>query len=382
MIKKLGLCVFILCAILFTGCGTQQVDLNSMTKVVIEGYTGEGTASVSVDEDALAKIILSDRELASIDEFSIGALKGFAKYYAIIGAFDVKIDKVYDIANGDEIQITYHVDNEVAKEYGFEFLSEPMTYKVSNMKEYVMIDPFEFIEVKFNQISPNCRIEIVSKNNPYDINSYSFALVDKKEYFEKDEEVELKFIDSLEKGQKLIVDKKKYLVNGVKEFVPSLEEISDEAKEEIDKFGKDLILSYLSDKCDFFDYTDFTYEGNYYFFQKDTSKFTMQEKNYIIMVFSANLESCNDENEISGKYYFPVAVQGILEDENGEYSYAVIPTDIYDIGGVNEIKLDYERLRGYPNFEKMYKKCVLAAIGEYNCEIYGDSLEEEMENHQ
>lgn len=144
-----------ICA-LMTGCGTVKLDPSDYVKVEVNGADGYGKVSLSVDYEDL-----EDDVIDALGDDSSKSERNEAASFADGIRFEVSSDKTENLTNGDVIEISVDYDEDDAKEdYNFLFKSETFEYKVEDLEEAEVYDPFEGVEITYSGFSPNGKYQV------------------------------------------------------------------------------------------------------------------------------------------------------------------------------------------------------------------------------
>ncbi len=234
----------VLMAILISGCGKKitEVDLSNFYSVQIEGCNGAGIARVQFDEkaleDAIFSRLLENKKIEAIDAASVydAAFSDQAVFNLVDTAFSDSIwslDKDSGLSNGDEITLTFNYDNESYEDTGIRLAGDTVTFKVEGLPEVQKYDAFEGMNVNFSGVSPFGAAEIQNAKYTGELN-YELD----KMYGLKNGDVVTVTIETLpgaDVSREPAELKKEFTVQGLREYIVSIDQIPEEAWNKLKK---------------------------------------------------------------------------------------------------------------------------------------------------
>ena len=154
----------IVAAILIVVNITSTINLNDFVTVEVEGYSGYGTARVSIDWDAMKAKYGDKVKFSKEAKEGLGALGGFldgvSAFDTLQGAIYVSLDTDENLSNGDQIHYTWDINEEFFQYVSCKLKYTEGTYTVEGLKEAETFDPFADLTVSFEGISTNGRLRI------------------------------------------------------------------------------------------------------------------------------------------------------------------------------------------------------------------------------
>ena len=170
-----------------------SINLNDYITVEASGYNTFGKANIVFDSESFLndfEAISSAKEEpepeyedGSFEEFMYGMseLMNEAQTDSIIGGdINWEVNKTENLSNGDVVELKWNCNDEHIKEkYGCILKYKDISYKVDNLDEIKLIDPFEGIKVKLEQ-GTLANYFVVIKNNSNDIYSKLEYSIDNK----------------------------------------------------------------------------------------------------------------------------------------------------------------------------------------------------------
>lgn len=354
-------------AFMFTGCGSTKVDLNKYITIEAEGYNAIGTANYSFDyeqfyEDYNAKIKISDE--AGLKEQGYNIEDSSAKMMMDI-CVSMELDENAELSNGDTVTLTWNCEDELASEYfNCELSYSNMEYTVEGLKDAKTFDPFEYLEISFEDIAPFGRMVLTPDYSKNEIQYIRF-MPDKPSELSNGDVVtvtasltcdENEFVDKF--GSVLSVTTKEYTVDSLQEYATDVSQISSESMEKMDKQAQDVFRAYVARNWDKPEtLNSVTYLGNYFLTSKN--EIGSPYKNYLYLIYKVSA-TIPDRNE-SIDYYFYIYYTDL----------AVLPdgTCTIDLTSYNSImeafyKYGYRYL-GYEDLNALYNEQIVGKINEY-----------------
>ena len=101
--------------------------------------------------------------------------------------FLFELDKTSELTNGDEIHISFYMDNEIAKDYGVQIKLKNDTITVNSLQEPVFLDLFKDLELTFNGCSPYSEVTFVNNSTNEFIQNYVSYYIDNSYNLEEGE---------------------------------------------------------------------------------------------------------------------------------------------------------------------------------------------------
>lgn len=298
--------VMLMAMVLCTGCGTTKVDLNDYVTISAEGYDSMGRATYSFDtekflEDYGDKIKLND-EVKSAEITSENAANKLLDL-----CVQADLDRTGNLKNGDVVTLTWTCKDQLASEYfNCELEYSPIEYEVTELTEVKEFDPFEYLEVSFEGISPNGNIILTPNYNQPEIQYITFNANQKWDLKNGDVVTITASISGngnsfVEKfGSVLSVDTKKYSVEGLEEVVTDQSQITEEAIQKMEKQGQDAYRAYIASYWDKPEtLNDISYIG--YYFLKAKDGMSSYNKNYMYLIYKVS--ATNPDTGKALEYY-------------------------------------------------------------------------------
>ena len=144
------LVVGIIAAIIIAGLPT-PIYMDDFITIEYEGLSTQGTAYLRFDEEAFEKRLLQEM---SRQEMEIMARR------LQNTMIEPDLDKTSELTNGDELHISFFLDNEIAKDYGVEFKLRNETVKVVGLQEPIFLDLFADLKLTYTGCSPYSEVAV------------------------------------------------------------------------------------------------------------------------------------------------------------------------------------------------------------------------------
>lgn len=375
-----GLTAVCMCAGL-TGCGKETVDVSADADILVSGYDGHGTATISkgdwlMDTEKTYGQGMSLMELATLEE-------------ALGDAVEYSISPSENLSNGDEVILTIDVDNSALENYDFKLAGGEKKITVSGLDEVEAFDPFENVAVNFSGMSPNGSASVNTSDSNVDID-LSYTL-DKSSGLKNGDEVTVSISSysgtdveeyCMSKGKTPTVTEKTFTVEGLATYAQTIADIPDDMKNKMLAQAEDAIKA----KC-IWDKEGTTgvlksleYLGDYYLTGKEG--FEASPYNKIYCVYKGTVEFNALKRHGDGKtketgtasfytyYYYDNII--IMPDNTcsldlssgslASYSYET------DYGYDDFWGATFYTLHGKENLDSVFSDCVTPQIEKYNYE--------------
>lgn len=372
MKKKVLVVLCSLLMVLLVGCGEKEINLEKYVVVNLDGPNGYATASIEFDYLTFADDLYTNTEKKNISLESLLLLTDTVS----VSSEDILIG----LSNNDIITYKFNWDANLAKEYGFKFVGKDYDYIVSNLKEPIIVDPFEHIELLYSGVSPNGDVTIAF-NSPDAIPGVDYTISPNENLSNGDTITVLTSHDSAENALKhnyiLSDTEKEFIVEGLPYYVTAISDIPNECLESMKKQTEDVILATVMQWEDTIKYTGCEFLGNYLLVNKNESSYN--DKNICYCVYKIN----GTTNGEDFSYYYYVSFTDIMVMEDGagsvnlmDYSkpfgigtYGLQAGKAYVSGASGEAFVlgDYWYV-GYMDLGSMFNYCVTQNIEQYTYE--------------
>lgn len=371
----IGICgavVAIIAIIVIASNAGKTINLNDYVTVEATGYDGYGSASISIDWDAIEKKYGKKIAYTNASKKTLG---GFSSLMTPLDTLEasvsVKLDQDRNLSNGDTINYSWSVVDDISKVIKCKLKYKDGTYTVSELEKLDTFDAFADVEVTFSGISPNGQAAITY--NGSDLSSYDFRC-DKTSGLKNDDKITVSLSNTDMEDYATILGKipaatsKIYTVSGLQEYVTSYADITDTFIENTKKEAEDTIYSYAASH---FSKTsalnNLEYAGYIYNCLKDDRGLNSVH-NALYLIYKGDVS--NSEGAFSTtKVYFPVQFANILK-AGDDCSF----TNNNGIKGHSPLDSGWDSTDGYTNPLTCYTEIVDSNRDDYTSEC-GDGFE-------
>ena len=336
--------VVALCAAIGIGYGVANykptIKLANYTTVEVTGYDGIGTASISIDWDAIEAKYGNSVKYSSDAKSELGALGLSESALSTLGgdtisvlemSVDASADKTTELSNNDTITVKYKKNSSIGRYITCNVDTSDLKYTVSGLEEVETFDAFENLKIEYSGVSGDGSLSYNYEGDE-DLDFSS----DNSSYLSNGDEVTISInindVGTFAKKYGHIPEKmsKTYTVEGLSEYCNSIAEIPQAAKDEMRAQADDELSSMIASARKYnyanYDISDATYVGDYLCAIKTSAKdFFTSDYNLYGMVYKMTY---------NGKdRYIGVVFNNISANDAGEY----------------EVDLEYPRVNGSIN---------------------------------
>lgn len=364
-----------LSAIVLTGCGRAQINVNDYLKIEYSGYDTLGCASYSI---AIEEIIQDHKEVFKIKENDESESNFEATLKAIDmldGAINGDLDKREKLSNSDQIKFTWDNDlEEIEKAYKVKFIYEDVTQEIKDLEIVNKIDPFEEIVVTYEGVAPNGKVVIENNcsnsairfecNQSTNVNNgdvITISIVGGEDVYEI----------AARNGSVPSTLSKDYTVEGLPSYVSELKQIPEDMKEKMNVQAIDAFNAYVAKNWSEAESIEgIECIGNYLL----TPKFDVSygnRNNYLYYIYKVKVN--NKENQFAYYYYTYYTDIMILQDGtcSVDLSQYIVPKGAHlvkdVVTGEAFTKGSYWYL-GYDQLDSLFNQCITSRIDKYNYE--------------
>ena len=352
------------------------IKLDNYITIETNGYDGYGTATIVIDWDGIEEKYGKKLKLTKQAKDELGWFAVAIDYIDPVDVLQlyihVSLDETGGLSNGDIIEYTWTVDEDLYKYVKCKTKYSDDTYTVEGLEEVGTFDAFAGLEVTFNGISPDGWLE-------YEYNGSQFGYYD----FNYDKYGGLKNGDIVtfsipNWGVEYYINQfgmiptsfeKEFEVSGLDEYVASYESLSDDFIASLKSEAEDTIYAYTAGSYNTsMSMTNLAYAGYIFNSVKDTEGYYYSSYNELYIIYSGTVSS-SEGRFTTTKVYYPVRFSNVLSSENG-LSY-----ESKDSNVVGSSSLDgWSSTRGYINPLVCYMELVEAKRDSYTAEC-GDGFE-------
>ncbi|MCR4727913.1 MAG: hypothetical protein K5796_04600 [Lachnospiraceae bacterium] len=296
--------------------GSSTINLNQFVEVKASGYDGYGTATVSINWDAMEKKY--GEKLRTTDQNG----------WKINQYISVQLDKDKQLSNKDVVTYKLKVrEDEFIKNFPFKFKYSDGTYKVSGLETIKKFDAFADVKVTFTGIAPeSSRVEIEYTGTEFEQRDFSYSSSGGSRLSNGDVvTVTLKINDitkyAQENGRVPETVTKEYTVSGLKEYPASFSGFSKEYVTSIQTEAEAYVKDYFAVKYEAeVSVSDLKYEGYI--------ASVWKEDKYIegfYLIFSGTVSISGVDMFSPTKLYFPVGYKKTIVFPDN------IPDELYEL---------------------------------------------------
>lgn len=214
----------------------QKIDVSYYYDIELEGVDGFAKANLVFDKDKF----LADNKGKIESRASSSKDEPYDEYLAEIieNMAPAELDKYENIANGDDLTVTYTIPEDqkldVEEKYKVEFVDpQSETVSIEGLDEVGDFDPFEYVDVSVDGIYPKNYISIKLKDNAPEEMNYVNIAADKDSKIQKGDTIKLRADannDTLSQnyGKKVSTTEKDITIDDVPSFLADVSDLSEE----------------------------------------------------------------------------------------------------------------------------------------------------------
>ena len=178
------LCVFIIMKVSLS-LPYETVDIMDLAKVEYSGFNGDGRASVSVDDEAVDRLLASVKQEHDESHFGGGDIED-VDYANFRQSLSFSIPMNTGLSNGQTVNIISTCDTALADKLKIEVKNGNRETTVSGLPEVTRIpldEVFSGLNVAFDGISPAITVSLQNSSTQPLVSKMIFEIVDAKEYY-------------------------------------------------------------------------------------------------------------------------------------------------------------------------------------------------------
>ena len=368
--------VLVVAAALFVVILTSRtsIDMNKYLTVETRGYDGYGEARAVIDWDAVENDYGKKLSFTSKAKNESGGLINLVSPVDYLkSAVKASVDKTSGLSNGDEIKVTWKVEEGIGEYVKCTVKTHEETKKISDLKEVGKFDPFEKLTVTFSGTSPDGYAVLEYSG---DDSRYVGFQCDNLNNLKNGDRIKVSldrtdasyYAENL--GRVPEVFEKEFEVSGLPEYISETGKITDDFLSELKSDAEDSVLSYTAgDYSEKTTVSDLEYAGYIFCSAKEGTYY--YDKNVIYVIYRGNVKN-SDGKFRSTDVYYPVRFENILlQGQKGGLSY----DSCEGVVGSTYLEDSYSYYtRGYANPYVLYKELAENAAENYDVEA-GDGFE-------
>lgn len=353
------------------GKKTETINLIDYCEVKFSGYDTEGVAKFNFDYDKFELDVLKDEGLNPDEIDSLDALFEQVEEYKVVydlkDTFEFNLDKKSGLKNGDIVHIEFKIDEEAAKELGYNLVGESKEFKVKGLTSVKEIDPFENLTVEFKGISPKVTVEVKSESKDKFIKNLYFEC-DKRSGIKKGDKITVTVDCSenyaLSAGYRLTQKSKTFECTDVDYYASQIADLPDEKLNKLTEQSLNILNAYFAQNSSHIKASEFTFEG-FYLLNAKEGTFAWNGTNRVFTLYSAEVSSLDQSFEPT-KVYFPLEFSNIVVKKDGTIEVGRLATNEYDIVGRTDLIFSYYAVAGFTDVKKLFESVVTANIDQYD----------------
>ena len=298
-----------------------------------------------------------------------GSVRIDQKEDAYYNAIYFQCDKYDKLSNGDTITVTCNYDERyMTQEFGKVPEATTKEYTVTGLGEIRTIDPFDYIEINYEGISPELTAHVQFKSDApeeltsavyinntyfYDLKSGDEFTVEIQSWYDSDEQLAEYYGIAISEWSKT------YTAAADQEYITQLSQISDDALYRIKSVAEEQIKSIAdAEYGEDITMTDHAYIGLYLMTPKNEDQYYTQ-KNYLYVLYRIDVSS---KNGGKASYYYYLGFENlIINTSDGSISF----DENYYNTPSSTIRAGDIYLSGYDSLDTFRKSAI-----EYNSDSY------------
>lgn len=273
---------FLLLAIIITIIvWPKKVNLNDYVTVEFSGYDTVGYGKVVFDREAfLEKYEGKIKFSKKAQEYGISStgLYGYSPAEMFADFISVKLSQSTNLSNGQEVTLVWNCDDlDFGEVFNYDIKYKEKEYKVEGLEPVEMFDPFENLNVTFMGTSPQGMVNLEMKDY-FDVYQYAYFNSSENSGLANGDVITVSFCtvgDPIEYctsnyGICPSITEKEYTVEGLEEYIRSLNQITTDGENAMVSQSVDLFNAYVANNWnDGCTVDSFLYQGSYLLTPKD-----------------------------------------------------------------------------------------------------------------
>ncbi len=363
------------------------INLNKYITIESSGYNGYGNVYATIDWDAIEKKYGSKVSFTSDAKKEYGGFLSMTTPIEVLqGDVDIEFDQnTWHLSNGDKLEYTIDVDDEVAKYLKCKLKYKAGSYTVSDLEEVATFDAFADLDVEFSGISPDGKANLNYTGSL--MHSYDFSC-DKTSGLSNGDVVTVTIDDATVEscvqsiGQIPAELEKTYTVEGLESYLMHTSEIDDAALQSMQAQASDVYNAHAANNFDESESLEsLDYIGTYLLTPKDTKAYSYNIMNKLYLVYKVRVRDTfsndHDSYDQVNTVYWYISFHDLMVGQDGSVTVDLndygTPSDRFTIDsgvvgnnwfGSNQTWYYY----GYATLDELYKVAVTKNIDAFNHE--------------
>jgi len=256
--RKVGVTIFVLWLVIvaaiiywkaFFAFGV--INLNDNVVVNYAGYNTKGSLTAELNKAQIDEAIQKAYEKSDESIIHLNKKYTLSDYEALCDSIILQKDKSENLQNGDQINITFAYNEELAKTLKVKIKAEDSILTVADLPEAKLIDKeelFKQVEVRFSGVSPEVKLEIVNNSTDPFIKNVLFSATPAQMYYSAGDEITITASWNEENAiaQSYCVATgmsdcyKTYTVGGMEQYIMQTDQLSLEFVKKVNDYAKTL----------------------------------------------------------------------------------------------------------------------------------------------
>lgn len=382
----------VIAIIVFRGSRPVKIRLDDYVSVDFSGYDTKGYASAVFDREAFyddysGKIKYETAETYKgqiEDDMACDMLLNMCVYGGL--------SQTSDLANGDTIEYVWSCDDTLAKEmFNADINYDTISFTVEGLDDTSAVNPFDSIEVVYSGTAPYGAASVNVLSNEDYLGSLQFTVSPQGGLSNGDtvtvsiSNLDGSLEDSLVQNYGITLDETQtsYTVEGLSEYVTSLDQISEDTLAKMQSQSEDVMRAEAARRsADNASLDQMTYAGSYLLSAKNPDS-GYGEYNMLYLVYQLESSIRYEEEDItdSFSYYYTVRFDDLIANTDGtvtvDLSNYSTTSDSFRHTvqyGEESYEQDTYYVYGYETIDSAFNECVAVNMDTYN---YQSSMDEE-----
>lgn len=382
--KILAICGAVLFLLIVIICilvrSTSTIDLNKYLIIEAKGYDGYGSVTANIDWKAIEEKYGSKISFKKAVKDKYGVYSLMVRPVGVMQeSIGVQFEENGDLSNGDEIDYSWDVNENISKYINCKIKYKNGKYKVNDLDPLSTFDAFLGLEAEFSGTAPYGEARFRYNGDGFRTQDY---IVGETRGLSNGDKIKVSINqDSLEYYARNFGEipnelEKEYEVRGLASYVTKLSEIDRELYEKMQSDATQLFNTYNLSLSERDDLKSLECIGEYLLTARSPDE---NPQNYLFLVYKADLHNHYKKDEkyydkVNSVYWY-VRYNGLVLENDGKVSLQLLthsmPTEECFINsGINRVYWVYN---GFESIDELYKKDV-TTLGQYNIE---SNVEEE-----
>lgn len=246
--KRLVFFALLFAITILAGCGflskKTKLDIDELIEIEVDGFNGYSNVSARLATDYIYEEFSSKHSAKS---------KNYSKYLdktrIAIQSINIELSKDKNLSNGDKIIATITYDSDKFKEAKISILGNEKSYVVEGLPEIRPINPFDYLDIRFDGISPTGKVEMNIRSNDV-VSLYRFS-ASKDHNLKNGDSIIITYKDTSDPAQTGYViteTKREYEIVGLDSYLEKTDDLSSADFDALKSEFKDTLIAYRASK--------------------------------------------------------------------------------------------------------------------------------------